>query len=90
MLGTMFYLEVQKGEEVMKTLDFQQDIGGMASCMNIIMKDTKRCGQLSSNITLFYDIWFSGFKTSKEVNVEEVDYCGPAKKSHKGFCLDTL
>ena len=33
-----------KGEEAIKTLDFQQDIGGMASCMNIIMKDTKgRC-----------------------------------------------
>ena len=29
-------------------------------------------------------------KTSEGVMAAGVDYCGPVKKSHKGFCLATL
>ena len=32
-LGTMLYLDIQKGKEVMKTLTFQKDIGGTAECI---------------------------------------------------------
>ena len=51
---------------------------------------TKGCVQLATNDTYFADIWFSVVKTSKEAMAEGVDYCGPEKTSHKGFCLDTL
>ena len=40
MLGTMLYLEIQKGKEATKASDFQQDIGREASCMKIVVKDT--------------------------------------------------
>ena len=84
-LGTMFYLEIKKGKEAMKASDLQQKIGGMDDCMKIIMKDTKGCGQLSSNDTFFGDIWFIRVNTAEESNSEGVDFCGPVKKSHKGF-----
>ena len=74
----------------MKTPEFQQDIRGTADCTNRIMKDTKGCGQLSSNASFFSDSWFSGLKTAEEVNSEGVYYFGPAKTSHKGFFLGTL
>ena len=74
----------------MKTSGFQQQIVGAASCMTIIMKYTKGCGQLSSNYTFFADIWFSGLKTAEEENSEGVDYCGPVKTIHKVFFLDML
>ena len=53
--------------------------------MNIIMKDTKGCGQLLSNDTFFDDIRLSGVKIAKEASVEGVDYCVPLYISHKGF-----
>ena len=52
--------------------------------------DTKGWGQLISNETYFADSWFSSVKTDEEEIIEGVDYCGPAKTSHKGFCLNTL
>ena len=55
-------------KEETKTLDFQQHIGGMADCMNIIMKATKGCGQISSNYTFFSIRWLCGVKTAKEVD----------------------
>ena len=50
----------------------------------------KGCGQLTSNDTYFVDIWFNSVKTDKEAMGAGVNYCGPVKMSHKGFCLDTL
>ena len=36
-LGTMLYIDIQKGKEVMKTSNFQKDIGGTASCIKRLM-----------------------------------------------------
>ena len=58
--------------------------------MQIIAKDTKGGGTISSIDTLFADSWFIRVKTSEEVNAEVVNYFGPAKKSKKGFFLATL
>ena len=52
--------------------------------------DTEGCGKLTSNETYFSDSWFSSIKTAEEMAVEGVDYCGPSKISHNGFCLTTL
>ena len=51
---------------------------------------TKGCGQLISNNTYFSDSRFSYVKTAEEMAAAGVDYCGPVKTNHKGFCLDTL
>ena len=40
-LGTMLYLEIQKGKEAMETSEFQQNVGGTAECMKSLMVDTK-------------------------------------------------
>ena len=48
----------------MKVSYYQQDIGGTADCMNIIMKAIKGCGKMSSDYTFFYDIWFSVVKAA--------------------------
>ena len=74
----------------MKTEKFQQDIGGTAACTKRLMMATKMYDQMTSNDTYFSGIWFSGLKTAKEEMTEGVDYCGPEKMSHKGFCLDPL
>ena len=74
----------------MKTSTFQKYIGGTASCMKRLIMDKKVCGQLVSNDTYFYYIWFGVLKTAEEKMAEGVDYCGPVKKSHKGFCLAIL
>ena len=50
-VGTMLYLEVQKGEEAMEKLVFKKDIGGTMDRMKRIMKATKGYEQLSSNKT---------------------------------------
>ena len=59
-------------------------------CMNRIAIDTKGCGQLTSNDTYFADRWFSSVKFAEEMAAAGVDYCGPVKTSHKGFCLNRL
>ena len=51
---------------------------------------TKGCGQLASNDTYFADSWFSSVKISEEMAAEGVNYCGPVKTIHKGFCLSML
>ena len=86
-LGTMLLQESQRGEEAMKALGFQKYIGGTVVCINILAMDTKGCGQLTSNDTYFADSWFSSIKIDEEVMAEGVDYCGPVKTIHKGFCL---
>ena len=55
-----------------------------------MLNATKGCGQLTSNDTYFADSWFSSIKTAVEAMAAGVDYCGPAKTSHKGFCIATL
>ena len=46
-IGTVLYVDIQVGKEVMKVSDYQQDIGGTAACMKIITKTTEGCGQLA-------------------------------------------
>ena len=59
-------------------------------CMKRLMMSTKGRGQLMSNDTYFYDIWFSGVKTAEDMTAEEIYYCKPVKKIYKGFLLCTL
>ena len=89
-LGTMLHLEIQKGKKAMKTSDFQNVLGGTDACIKRLAIATKGCGQLTSNDTYFADNWFSYVKTAEEMAAAGVDYCGPVKTSHKGFCLATL
>ena len=51
---------------------------------------TEGYGQLTSNNTYFADGYFSSVKTPEDMVAEGVDYCGPAKTTHKGFCLAML
>ena len=89
-LGTMLRLDIQKGKEAMKTSKFQNVLGGTTACMKRLAIATKGCGQLTSNYTYFAYSWFSSVKTAEEMSATGVDYCGPVKTSHKGFCLATL
>ena len=54
------------------------------------MMATKGCGQLTSNYTKFSDSQFIVVKTAEGGMAEVVDYCGPVKTVHKGFCLAKL
>ena len=74
----------------MKTSKFQKYLGGTTACINGLDIATKGCGQLTSNITYFSDIWFSSVKTVEDMVAAGVNYCGPTKRSHKDFCLATL
>ena len=58
--------------------------------MRRILIATKGCGKMTSNCTLFTDSWFSSVKTAEEAMAAGVNYCGPAKMIHKGFCIATL
>ena len=89
-LGKMLHLEIQKGKEAMKKSTFKSVLGGTAACMNRLAIAAKRCGQLTSNDTYFSNSWFSSVKTDEEMAAAGVDYRGPVKTIHKGFCLDTL
>ena len=84
-LGTMLHLEIQKGEETMKTSNFQRFLGGTTACMKRLSIVTKGCGQLKSNDTYFSDSWFGSIKNADEMAAAGVDYCGPEKTSHKVF-----
>ena len=86
----IFHLYIEKGKEVMKTSGFQKDIGVTSARMKRLSIATKGCVQLTSNDTYFSDRWFSSIKTAEEVMAAGVDYCGPVKTIHKGFCLATL
>ena len=59
-------------------------------CMKRLAIANKGCGQLTSNDTYFADSWFSSVKTDEEMAATGVNYCGPVKTNHKGFCLATL
>ena len=63
-LGTMLYLDIQKGKEATKAEKFQQHIGGTAAWKNIPMIAKKGCGQVMSNDTYFAEIWFRGVKAA--------------------------
>ena len=89
-LGTMLYLEIQKGKEAMKASYFQQNIGGTAACMKRTMRDNNGCDQLPSNYTLFYISLSSRVKTEEYNNSEEVYCCGAVKTIHRGFFLAAL
>ena len=45
--GIMLHLEIQKGEEAMKTSKFKDNLGGTAVCMKMLVMTTKGCGQLT-------------------------------------------
>ena len=62
----MLFLDTQKVNTDITSLDLQQDIRGKDVCVKIIMKTTKGCGKLSSNNTLFADSWFIRFTTADE------------------------
>ena len=89
-LGTMLHLDIQKGEEAMKTSEFQKDLGGTSACIRRLMLYSKGCGQQISNDNYFSDSWFSYVKNNEEAMAAGVDYCGTAKTSHKGLCIATL
>ena len=86
----MLHLNIQKGTEAMKTLKFQKFLGVTTACTKRLDISTKGCGQLTSNDIYFADSWFSSVKTAEEMAAAGVDYCGPVKTIHKGFCLATL
>ena len=86
-LGMMLHLEIKKGKEATKISKLKKVQGGTDACMKRLAVATKGCGQLTSNDTYFADSWFSYAKTAEEMAAAEVGYCGPAKMSHKGFCL---
>ena len=89
-LGTMSYLEIQKRNYSMKISLFKPVIVGTTACAKKTMKATKGCGQLSSNYTLFLNIWFSGVKITEDENIDRVAYCGPVKTIYNRFCLSLL
>ena len=89
-LGTMLHLEIQKGKEATKKSKSQSVLGGTATCMKRLAISTKGCGQLTSNGTYFDNSWFSSVKPDEEMAAAVVNYCGPVKMSHKGFCLARL
>ena len=70
----MLYLDIQKGKEKKNTEEFQKDIGETETCIKIITKVTKGCGNLSSINTIF-DIWFIVVKKDEEYSAEGVDIC---------------
>ena len=86
----MLYLYIYKGGYEMNTYKFQHDIGGTASCMNIIMKANKGYGKISSNNNLFDYGWLSGVKKTEEENAEVLYHFWPLSTSHKGFLLAKL
>ena len=45
-LGTMLYLDIQKGKEDMKTSTFQKYIEGNIACIKRLMMAPKGCAQL--------------------------------------------
>ena len=64
-LGKNLHLEIQKGEEAMKTLELQKYVGGTDACMKRLSIATKGCGQLTLSDTYFDDSWFSSIKTTE-------------------------
>ena len=46
-LGTMLYLDIQKGEGTTKMAEYQQRIGGTSACMKRLTMATKVCEQLT-------------------------------------------
>ena len=84
-LGTMLYLDIQKGKEAMNTSKPQKDTRDTNVCMERLAVANKGCGQLKSNDTYFENSWFSSVKNSEEAMAEGVDYCGLAKTIHKVF-----
>ena len=69
----MLHLEIQKGEEAMKTSEFEKYLGVTDACMKILSINTKGCGQLTSNDTYFADSWFSYVKAAEEEMAVGVD-----------------
>ena len=45
---------------------------------------------MKSNDSYFADSWFIYVKITNEAIATGVNYCGPEKMTHKGFCLVTL
>ena len=44
----------------MRTVEFQKNIGVIASLMKTTMKDKKQCVKMLAGGNFFYNIWFSG------------------------------
>ena len=81
----MLHPDILKGEESMKTSEFQKKLGGTSECMKRLAIFTKGCGQLTYNYTYFGDSCFSSVETAKDAMTAGVEYYGPLKTSHRGF-----
>ena len=79
-----------KGEGGYKYVKASNFLGGTTACMKRPAIDTKGCGQLTSSDTYFADSWFCSVKTAEEMAAAGVNFCGPVKTIHEGFCLATL
>ena len=81
----MLHLEIQKEKEDMKASNLQQEIGGTAACMKILMMSTKGYVQLTSNYTYFADSCFSGVKMDAEATAEGVAFSGRLRRATRIF-----
>ena len=70
--------------------EFQKYLGVTDDFMKRLVMANKWCGQLTSNDTYSSDSWFSTVRTAEEAMAAGVDYCGPAKTSHKGNFIPPL
>ena len=80
----------QKGEGGYEDAEISKFLGDTTACMKRLAIANKGCGQLTSNDTYFSYRLFSSVKIAEDMAAVGVDYCGPAKTSHKGFCLTKL
>ena len=92
MLYFRFFVILQylKGMEETKIDEFQRNIGGTEACTKRIINTREGQGQLSSNCSLFNDVYFSGAKQVEEENSEGLYYCGPVNTSQRIIFLATL
>ena len=58
----MLNLWIQKGKDAIKTLEFQQEIGGMYDYTKTIINTNRGSGKFSPNNNFFEYIWFRGTK----------------------------
>ena len=65
-LGNVLYPEIKKGNEAMKTSEFQHQIGWNGACIKRLIMSSKGCGQMTSNYTYFTNSYFSRVKTYEE------------------------
>ena len=73
-LGTLLYLEIQKGKDATKKENVQQQIGGTAVYMKKTNGGYKRVWPTEIKLHLFVYSWFIGVKNTEQAMNERVDY----------------